>query len=30
MFAKEKKKRKMYFKNLLILIEIGKIYLAKM
>lgn len=29
MFAKEKK-RKMYFKNLLILIEIGKIYLAKM
>ena len=29
MFAKEKK-RKMYFKNLLILIETGKIYLAKM
>ena len=29
MFAEEKK-RKMYFKNLLILIEIGKIYLAKM
>lgn len=29
MFAKEKK-QKMYFKNLLILIEIGKIYLAKM
>ena len=29
MFAKEKK-RKMYFQNLLILIEIGKIYLAKM
>ena len=29
MFAKEKK-RKMYLKNLLILIETGKIYLAKM
>lgn len=29
MFAEEKK-RKMNFKNLLILIEIGKIYLAKM